>query len=444
MPPWLLIFLLCPANRPAQAAGMAVVPVIAPAPVAPGWAGVVAGLSPIVASQSALNPQLIGLNSVLGGITARLAADPIAGLQSMEFVRFMPKKYQDPAAFSAQTEARQVSGLLKGVETTSRALDQEASGLAARLAAGTATPAEADRLTALRENSFYLSPAVKGNVENALARAAAAPALAAAKRISAEQPSRQGEGYDGSDRRAALGGNEPVAGDDSGGASRKRMSLKPYRKPDSRGGNVTTGPVKIRDQAVQLPGRARFSVRAGKPGDVSKVTELIHEAFSIWKEKGLSLGPMHQTDEKTAAHLLGKGYVAENDRGELAGTFSLDEGAARRIGKTKVRFTEGGDVIDFIPLGDGAALPKGRLLVFKKAAVKRDTANSGLGTALYELAEKTARENGYSGMILETVKEAGWLYDWYVRLGFKPIGSYRYPGGSVDTILMIKPFAERR
>jgi len=39
------------------------------------------------------------------------------------------------------------------------------------------------------------------------------------------------------------------------------------------------------------------------------------------------------------------------------------------------------------------------------------------------------------------VKEAGWLYGWYVRLGFKRVGTHRYPGSQVETILMVKTFA---
>jgi GNAT superfamily N-acetyltransferase len=207
---------------------------------------------------------------------------------------------------------------------------------------------------------------------------------------------------------------------------------------------VTAGPARIDKTVIDLPSGASFSVRVARAEDVSIVTALIHDAFSIWKDEGLSLGPMHQTDEQTAEHLVGKGYVAENLRGGLWGTFSLDEGSIRRIGKTKISFTEGTEATDYSLIGGSRPpVPSGALLVFKKAAVKRDAANSGLGSKLYTLAEKTARSNGYSGMVIETVKEAAWLYEWYLRLGFKPIGSYRYPGSQVDTILMIKPFNTR-
>jgi hypothetical protein len=422
-----LLLLLCAAG-PAAFAGM---PVVAPggrfAPV-PGWAGAVGGIAPFVASQSQLDPSLTPLNGVLGNVTARLAIDPTAGLASMEFVRFMPKKYQaDPAAFSAQPETRQAAALLKGVKAAGRSLDQEASGLAAKLAAGTASSAEAERLTAIRENSFYLSDAVRRGVDEAFAvSGGSVRALDNAKRLSADEPIRQGAAYDGAHRRDAVGPSTVSA-------------------EDSRGGIVTTGPVKIKNAVVALPNGAKLSVRPGVAEDVSKVTTLIHDAFSIWKERGLDLGPMHQTDEQTAAHFVSDGYVAVDSKGALAGTFSLEEGAVRPAGKTKLRFTEGGKTVEYSRLaGAKGALPSGPLLVFKKAAVKRGAANSGLGTELYALAEAAARENGYAGMILETVKEAGWLYDWYVRIGFKQIGSLRYPNRSIDTVLMIKPFRGRK
>ncbi len=344
----------------------------------------------------------------------------------MEFVRFMPKAYQAaPEVFAGQTPERQVAVLLKGVRLAGRGLDEEASGLAAKTAAGTASAAEKERLTAIRENSFYLSGTVRLAVEKSLA---ADSTLEKAKRISLENPARQGDGYDGVRRRSGTEERAPVAADDSPGGRKKGLALKPYQ-------------VKINDQVVRTPGGAEFSLRSGADRDVSKVTELIHDAFSIWKEAGLSLGPMYQTDEQTAAHLVGKGYVAENSRGELAGTFSLDEGTVRELGTTKVRLDAEGSVTDYARIGEPkTVVPKGRLLVFKKAAVKRDTANAGLGSELYALAEKNARDNGYAGMVLETVKEAGWLYDWYVRLGFKPIGVYRFPGRQVDTILMVKVF----
>lgn len=198
-------------------------------------------------------------------------------------------------------------------------------------------------------------------------------------------------------------------------------------------------------RTIKLPSGARFGVHRAAERDVSAVTKLIHDAFEVWKEQGLRLGPMFQTDEETRRHLLSGGIVARNSAGEIVGTFSLDVGEASLLPDGNVSFREGSDSpTAYLASGAGVRLPAGGLLVFKKAAVRRDLAGSGLGRRLYGLAERTGRDDGYAGMALETVKEAAWLYEWYLRLGFKPVGSYRYPGSDVDTVLMIKPFQRGR
>ncbi len=185
-----------------------------------------------------------------------------------------------------------------------------------------------------------------------------------------------------------------------------------------------------------------FQVRDGNAADVSDVTALIHEAFEIWVKQGLRLSPMFQTDAQTSSHLVGKGYVAVDSRGEIVGTFSLDSGLVVRS-NSGIVFFEGNDpAVIFTPIGTVPPLPSGKLLVFKRTAVRSDLTNLGLGRGLYDMAEQIAHLQGYAGMILETVKETEWLFNWYVSLGYQPIGSFRYPDGQVDTILLIKPFVE--
>jgi ribosomal protein S18 acetylase RimI-like enzyme len=196
----------------------------------------------------------------------------------------------------------------------------------------------------------------------------------------------------------------------------------------------------VRETTVHLPNGSNYSVRPARLDDVPKVTRLIHGAFKVWKKQGLRLGPMFQDDAETKKHLAGKGFVAIDSKGTLRGTFSLEHGSVRWRGKTKLAFDEGGSVVDYDRTGGWMRLAGGRFLIFKKAAVDPRDAHAGLGASLYTLAETLGRENGYDGMLLETVAEAAWLYDWYVRLGFKKIGVHRYPGSPLDTILMIKPF----
>lgn len=187
-----------------------------------------------------------------------------------------------------------------------------------------------------------------------------------------------------------------------------------------------------------LPSGAAYEVRAAGPSDAQAVTDLIHSAFETWKRDGLRLSPMSQTVEETRRHLDGKGMVAFDVSGALAGTFSLEDGRIEAADEGILVFHEGRETVQYERMKPPELGPR---LVFKKAAVAPGHAQAGLGRALYDLAERAAREAGYPGMALETVAEAAWLYDWYLRLGFTPVGRCRYPGSALDTLLMVKDFA---
>lgn len=405
--------------------------------VAPGWAGVLRALSPAVERKAARHPELSTLKAVCAQIASRLAEDEAAGLRSMEFVFFLPKKYQaEPASFASRGEAAQIAILAKGVEKARRALEREAKLLRALKTARTATPADVARLAAIGGNGFYLSPASRASLEKA---------LDSLHELASRQPLGQGAAFDNAGPLAAPGEKGPPP--PVLGAERRHGSGLDPRGRLYKGETVTTGlphgDPKL-PRTIKLPSGARFGIRRAAERDVSEVTKLIHDAFEVWKEQGLRLGPMFQTDQQTRRHLLAGGIVAQNSAGEVVGTFSLDVGEASLLPDGNVSFREGSDSpATYLASGAGVRLPAGRLLVFKKAAVRRDLAGSGLGRRLYGLAERTGRDGGYAGMALETVKEAAWLYDWYRRLGFKPIGAYRYPGGELDTVLMIKPFRSR-
>lgn len=178
------------------------------------------------------------------------------------------------------------------------------------------------------------------------------------------------------------------------------------------------------DAPLNLPDGSLLAVRRARRADAAELTALYHDAYSVWKEQGLRFGPMHQNEAATAAQLEGRVYVAAETDGRLAGTFALDESGAALLEYLDVPY----------------AVPAGRLLSFKKAAVVGRRARSGLGARLYARAEEIGRAEGFRGMILETIGEALWLVEWYRRLGFATLGSYRYPDMKIDTLLMIKLF----
>lgn len=121
------------------------------------WTPLVEAVRPAVMTQAALDIRLLPLQSILN--TPHLE-DMLAAL---------PAKYQDnPAAFAALSEARQVAVLSRGAAAAGRRLDQEAAVLSAKVEAGAADEAVARRLGELNRKDSYLSPERREGVRGAL------------------------------------------------------------------------------------------------------------------------------------------------------------------------------------------------------------------------------------------------------------------------------------
>lgn len=182
-----------------------------------------------------------------------------------------------------------------------------------------------------------------------------------------------------------------------------------------------------------------FSVALATENDVGNVTELIHLAFEVWKMKGLDLSPMHQTTEQTRKHLLGKGLVLKDSQQQIIGTVSFDIGAIE-TNANKYLFYEGAQ--EPVPYRRNSELniSKTRFLIFKKLAIHPNVSRSGLGRSVLKMAEQMASDLNLDGVVLETVQDADWLYDWYANENYQTIGFYTYPSRPLETVLMLKPF----
>lgn len=191
--------------------------------------------------------------------------------------------------------------------------------------------------------------------------------------------------------------------------------------------------------SIQNKNGESLFIRRSREEDIEVVTSLIQEAFNIWRSIGLSLSPMNQSFLDTKNHLLNKGFVIENKSQEIIGTFSLKDGHLLAKDNEMI-FYEGESSISFTPFEGFDSLINKKFLIFKKAAVKINTANSGIGRESYYFSENLAREQKYHGMLLETVREADWLYNWYLRLGFQEIGVYTYTNSKIKTVLLAKIF----
>lgn len=182
-----------------------------------------------------------------------------------------------------------------------------------------------------------------------------------------------------------------------------------------------------------------FHLRPARSGDVPVVTNLIRKAYSIWPSVGVDVSPAKQSEEKTRAHLVRLGFVLEDAQKKIVGTFSLDEATIdfqndSIVGKYNYEPAE----VTYRRTKPDQTEVSGKYLVFKKLAIDPDQGRSGLGLSLYKIAEQYALDNGYTGVALETVIEARWLYDWYIGMGFKEVGGYRYSPGKLETLLMVK------
>jgi predicted N-acetyltransferase YhbS len=188
-----------------------------------------------------------------------------------------------------------------------------------------------------------------------------------------------------------------------------------------------------------LKNESKVFVATANTEDIEPVTQLIRNAFEVWKQKGLDLSPMYQTSAQTQKHLIGKGLVVKDENSNIIGTVSFEIG---RIQPTlnKNMFYEGDQ--ESVPYSRefDLALTDAKFLIFKKIAVHPNLSRTGLGKAILHMAEVIAHQYHFDGILLETVQDADWLYDWYLNEDFKIIGTYTYPSRPLQTVLMLKSF----
>lgn len=190
-----------------------------------------------------------------------------------------------------------------------------------------------------------------------------------------------------------------------------------------------------------LKGGKQLTATIGSDKDVEAVTKLIHEAFAIWKVDGLDLGPMHQTIEQTKGHLVGKGLVLRDGEQRPVGTVSFDFATIETTSDQHLFYVDNQPLIPYRKLSS-VSLKNHRFLIIKRIATHPDTGRSGLGTSILRFAENLALALKLDGVVLETVKETQWLYDWYTNENYQTIGIYHYHSRPIETVLKLKMFSD--
>jgi len=194
----------------------------------------------------------------------------------------------------------------------------------------------------------------------------------------------------------------------------------------------------VPDQIIEMPLGAFYELRVATVEDIPDTTHLIRRSYSYWVENGIDVAPAHQTQDKTMSHLLERGFVITDVQKRIIGTFSLDVIRLRKTGGNIEAQFESGSKVEYESKTHEAV--GGRFLEFKKLAIARDLSKTGIGRRLYDLAEEYARSQDFDGIVLETVIEARWLFDWYISMGYEAVGGLVYSGSKMETLLLMKRF----
>ena len=151
--------------------------------------------------------------------------------------------------------------------------------------------------------------------------------------------------------------------------------------------------------------------------DLAALTALLHRAYRPLAEAGMRYVASYQTEEVTRKRLArGRGYIAEWD-GRVVGTLTLYPQAAM----TECAWYKRDDV-----------------WYFGQFAVDPDRQGRGIGAALLDFAEATAREGGARELALDTSERADRLLALYARRGYRPVETVQWPVTNYRSVILSK------
>lgn len=162
-----------------------------------------------------------------------------------------------------------------------------------------------------------------------------------------------------------------------------------------------------------------FEVRPLEPtDDLGELTELIHRAYAALGRLGLNYTGVDQDIEVTAERCAdGEAWVVLDAEGALVGTATIT-------------FPDPYDSCKFYrDLGQVA---------LNQVAVHPDVQGLGVGRMLVEQLERRALDLGYRTIALDTAIPAHHLVEWYLRMGYEPIGEHQWEGKTYRSVVMRK------
>ena len=167
--------------------------------------------------------------------------------------------------------------------------------------------------------------------------------------------------------------------------------------------------------------RAEVRVRALAEGDsVADLTALLHRGYARLAAMGLNYTAVDQDDVVTRRRAeRGTCLVAEID-GRIVGTLCV-HGPDER--SPHARYREPG------------------IAVLEQFAVEPSLQGRGVGNALMDEAEARARAQGAREAIGDTAEPAKHLIDWYLRRGYRVVGTTQWSGKVYRSVVLSKPLA---
>jgi GNAT superfamily N-acetyltransferase len=153
---------------------------------------------------------------------------------------------------------------------------------------------------------------------------------------------------------------------------------------------------------------------------VHELTSLLHRAYARLARMGLNYTAVDQTPEVTAKRMQGGVCFVATMNAELVGTILVQPTYAKNHCEY---FTRPG-----VACAHQFAVDPGRQ-------------GLGIGRKLLQRAEQWATEGGFTELAMDTAEPARHLVELYGSLGYRHVGSVRWPGKVYRSVVLSKLLA---
>ncbi len=155
----------------------------------------------------------------------------------------------------------------------------------------------------------------------------------------------------------------------------------------------------------------KFKITEAQDQHVAEIRVLVNSAYKELSDMGLNYTATYQDEEKTRERMKeGKTFILlQADRIIATILFSKKNEITRKHSAYVGQF-----------------------------CVRPEYKRMGLGTLMMDHCEKLARDEGYEAIQLDTAKPAIHLVNWYLKRGYKIVGSTQWEGKTYESYIFEK------